>query len=75
MNPKLKASRKYPSIPAISDDPMSHTVALRAIIEALQVHERRTNDILSSFVRVQDLVDMGLISVVDGKFNVVLPNE
>jgi hypothetical protein len=43
-------------------------------MEAMDVGERRTRDIPSSFVRVKDLADMGLISITDGKFNIRLPD-
>ena len=60
---KLGPNRAYPSIPTIRGDLNSHTAALKAMAEALQIHERRTKDILDSFVRVRELQDLGLIRV------------
>lgn len=67
---KFRGSRKYPTPPSVIDDLRSHTIALNQIIEALAIYERRTRDIQSSFVRVQDLVDMQIIEIVDGQFNI-----
>lgn len=63
---KLTSNRRYPGVPVISDDPRSHTAALVAIKEGLEVAQRRTKDINNSFVRVQDLVNAGLLIVVVG---------
>jgi hypothetical protein len=60
---KLSANRKYPNIPQISDDPKSHTRALIAIAEILEIGNRRTKDLNNSFVRVGELIDLGLITV------------
>lgn len=59
----LRPNRKYPNIPSITDDPASHRDALLAVIEALNIGQRRTSDILNSFIRVSDLVDIGLIDL------------
>ena len=68
----FKPNRKYPTIPTITGDLDSHTRALQAIAEAVSIHERRTKDIDNSFVRVHELVDMGLISLdVNDDFNVI----
>lgn len=37
---------------------------LRLLKEATEIHERRTNNILDSFVLVRDLVDLGALEVV-----------
>lgn len=58
-----KATRKYPGLPSPGDTVESHTVFLRAVKEALEVHERRTKDILSSFVRVKEMDDLDFIDV------------
>jgi len=58
-----KATRKYPALPSPGDTVESHTVFLRAVKEALEVHERRTKDILSSFVRVKEMDDLDFIDV------------
>lgn len=73
MSLDLLPNRKYPNIPAITDDPASHTDALRAIVEALNIGQRRTKDILNSFVRVDDLVDLGLINLQSGNFATAPP--
>lgn len=62
----LKADRKYPSRPTITNDPASHTSALQAMAEAIDTHERRTKDVESSFVRVRDLVDLGFCTLSSG---------
>lgn len=60
----LTASRKYPAIPTVGGDAVSHTKVLEAVRDAIQTHERRTADKLSSFVRVQDLLDLGVVQLV-----------
>lgn len=62
-NIRLKASRNYPSIPAVTGDVDNHTLVLQAMREALEVGQRRTNDLLNSYVRVQELIDLGLITL------------
>lgn len=62
----LTADRKSPGLTSIGGDVASHTKALEAIRDVLQVRERQTRDRLSSFVRVRELVDLGLIRVVGG---------
>lgn len=57
----LAANRGYPSLPNVSGDVASHTAALRAIIESLNVARRRKGDIRDSFVRVGELEDLGFI--------------
>jgi len=59
----FKPNKAYPSIPTVGDTLDSHSRALEAIREAVQIHERRTKDVLDSFVRVNELVTLGLISV------------
>lgn len=51
-------SRKYPNVPMVTEDTGTHMRALTAVVESLSIHERRTADVLSSFVRVQDLIDL-----------------
>lgn len=60
----FKANRKFPNPITVTDDPKSHTLALQQIIEALNVGQRRTREIDSSYVRVHELVDVGLIEIV-----------
>ncbi len=70
----LKATRKAPNIPQISDDPRSHTLALRAIAEILEIGNRRTKDLFSSFVKVEDLISLGLITV-QGNTNAIIGSD
>lgn len=60
----LLPSRKYPSISSVGADVQSHTKALESIVAAIQTHERRDSDKLASFVRVQDLIDLGLCRLI-----------
>lgn len=60
----FKANRKFPNPVTVTDDPKSHTLALQQIIEALNVGQRRTKEINSSYVRVHELVDVGLVEIV-----------
>lgn len=60
----LKANRRFPNPITVTDDPKSHTLALQQVIEALNIGQRRTKEVSSSYVRVSELVDMGLIEVV-----------
>ncbi len=62
-NLRLKGSRKYPNVPIITDDPAVHTAALVALKESMEIGQRRTPDLFNSFVRVQDLLDLGLIDL------------
>lgn len=59
----LKANRRYPSVPVVTDDTKNHTQVLMAVKEALDTGQRRTGDIFNSFIRVQDLIDLGLITI------------
>lgn len=70
---KLTASRKYPGIPTVGPDLESHTRVLEAVRDAIQIHERRTADVLSSFVRVKDLIDLGFVRL-EGS-NLLVPVE
>lgn len=56
-----EGNKAYPSIPEITEDPYTHTIALQAIKEALATHERRDRAVADSFVRFQELVDLGVI--------------
>jgi len=70
----LGPNRAYPAIPTIGDTLESHSRALEAMREGIQIHERRTSDTLESFVRVSELIDLGLISV-DGNIIVDASEE
>jgi hypothetical protein len=63
----FKGNRKYPNAATVTEDPRTHTLALQQIIEALNVGQRRTRDINNSFVRLHELVDVGLIEIVNGQ--------
>lgn len=60
----FKANRKFPNPITVTDDPKSHTLALQQVIEALNIGQRRTKEINSSYVRVHELVDVGLVEIV-----------
>lgn len=68
---KLTGNRRYPSIPQIGVDLKNHADVLRAVKESLEIGERRTTDVLNSFVRVGDLVDLGLVTIEGNTTNVV----
>lgn len=63
----FKGNRRYPNPVTVTEDPRSHTLALQQIIEALNTGQRRTRDIQNSFVRLHELVDVGLIEIVNGQ--------
>lgn len=65
-------NRAYPSIPEITEDLESHTIALQAIKDALQTHERRDNNFLKSFIRFEELVELGIIDNL-GEFALSIP--
>lgn len=69
----FKSNRAYPSIPSITGEVSSHTEALLAMKEAIEIHERRTANYLDSFVRLHELVDLGLITLKGDRFNVLGP--
>lgn len=56
----LKANRKYPSLPGVGNTADSHVNLLNQIREAIATHERRSGDVMSSFLRLQELIDLGL---------------
>ena len=67
----LGPSRAYPNIPTVDGSPESHTSALKAVIEAINIHERRiSKSQLDSFVRVRELESLGLVTITG---NLVLP--
>ncbi len=75
MSTRLTPNRALPGIPAVDGNVLSHTPALRALTEHAETGARRSKDVLSSFVRVQDLVDIGLIKVEDGNLALPLPPQ
>lgn len=68
---RLKANRRFPSIPVVVDTSENHTQVLMAVKEALDIGQRRTGDLLNSFIRVEDLIDLGLITI-EGNTNAVV---
>lgn len=62
MTLRLRANRRAPSVPVVTDDPKNHTQVLMAIKESIEIGQRRTTDLLNSYIRVQDLIDLGLIT-------------
>lgn len=73
IRPKLTGTKKVPSLDAVGDTTESHARVLRQIVEVLNVQERRTKDVDSSFLRVSELQDMGLIEVKNNRVSRVLP--
>lgn len=71
MTLRLKANRRFPSIPVVVDDARNHTQVLMAVKEALDIGQRRTGDLLNSFIRVEDLIDLGLITI-EGNTNAIV---
>jgi hypothetical protein len=69
--PELAPLRqRYPAIPAeflTPDDPASTTLVLKALRERVEIFSRDRGRINDSFVRVDDLIDLGLISAEDIK--------
>ena len=68
---RLKANRRFPSIPVVVDTAENHTQVLMAVKEALDIGQRRTGDLLNSFIRVEDLIDLGLITI-EGNTNSIV---
>lgn len=62
-----RPNRFYPSIPGITNDPSTYLNALIQIRESIETHERRNANYLKSFVRFEELVDLGIIDE-DGNF-------
>jgi hypothetical protein len=56
-----KPNRFYPSIPGITGDFASDQNTLRTIRESIETHERRNNNYMKSFIRFEELVDLGII--------------
>jgi hypothetical protein len=65
-------NRAYPSIPEISEDSVTHTIALQTIKAAAATYERRDRDFVNSFVRFGELVDLGIIDG-NGDFALTMP--
>lgn len=62
----FKPYKAFPAIPTIGDDVESHTKVLEAVKEALLLHQRQANMPLDSFVRLRELVDAGVLTMVPG---------
>lgn len=63
MTSTTRANRAYPSIPQITGEVESHTFALLAMKESLEIHERRTGETLDSFVRLRELIDLDFLEI------------
>lgn len=70
---RLVASRSFPAIPAVDGSSQSHVGAIKALTEQSETGSRRTQDVLNSYVRVRDLVELGVLRVDDGTLAVLLP--
>ena len=66
---KFEPNRAYPSQPEPGADLPSHTNSLKLMREAIEIHERRTGNYLDSFVRVQELIDLGFITIEGNQLN------
>lgn len=53
-------ANKYPSLPHPGQDLRQHTELLRAVKEALEIAQRVRGDPMKSFVRLEELSEMGL---------------
>lgn len=62
-----RPNRFYPSIPGITDDQRTHSNALQQIRESIETHERRNSNYRKSFIRWEELVELGIIDD-DGNF-------
>lgn len=63
----LVANRESPTIPEVGEDIDGHTRALKAVRECVMVGERRTKNLLASFVRVSEIVDLGIAEIQGGR--------
>lgn len=61
---KFSSNRRYPTVPTVTADPHSHTLALQALIEGVNIGQRRAGSVNDSYVRVGELVDIGLIELI-----------
>jgi len=59
---KLRPDRATPAFSTVTEDPEELASAVRTIVDALNIRDRRTRDVENSFVTVKDLVDVGLIT-------------
>ena len=60
-------NRFYPSIPGVTQDTATHTNALQQIRESIETHERRNSNYLKSFIRFEELVELGIIDGSGGR--------
>lgn len=59
----MAVRKRYPSLPPVTDDPRSHTLALNALRDAVEVHERRRGPVGDSFVRMDELAALGVVDI------------
>ena len=57
---------KTTAIRAVTDDPDTHTVALKQLKETTELAQRIRGDVRDSFVRVGELVDAGVVRIDNG---------
>lgn len=69
----LVANRASPAIPIVGADAQSHTRVLQLMREAVMLGERRTSNLEASFVRVSELVALGLVEIQGSKLVVAKP--
>ena len=67
----FKSNRKLPTPATVIDDVRNHTLVLQALVEAINTGSRHTKNVLDSFVRVQELVDLGLIELEGNTLKVI----
>ena len=66
-----KATAGTPSLPQAGDVLDTHSEFLRQIKESLEIGERRTGDILDSYITVQDMLDLGYLIEQGGRLSSV----
>lgn len=63
MTVSTKPNRSSPSLPGVGATLSSHSNLLVEIRHAIEIHERRTGQPLDSFVRLRELIELGIIEV------------
>lgn len=66
MSTETKQRIKGTAITAVQDTPENHTLILRQLKEVAEIGQRLRGDPLDSFVRVKELVQAGLVRLVNG---------
>lgn len=60
----LAASPNYPDIGTVGSDPDSLGKNIDMISQALDIYQRNTKNLNDSFIRLGDLVDLGIVTLV-----------